>query len=141
MAAPGARRLVPKVGGPRRLNTGPLRGAPGGLTVNWPVSRPPQRRDHMNVYIYLSIYPRSMVVKPSVKHPHYSECSVCPPIYIHVPTPPPTKNHPPHPHHPPASTTTHPPHPTLPPLPPPRPPRSPPGPPPSPPSPPRAACV
>jgi hypothetical protein len=41
----------------------------------------------MNVYIY--IYPRSMVVKPSVKHPHYSECSVCPPIYIHAPPSPP----------------------------------------------------
>jgi hypothetical protein len=42
----------------------------------------------MNVYIYIYIYPRSMVVKPSVKHPHYSECSVCPPIYIHIPPQP-----------------------------------------------------
>src|SRR3954453_10663411 len=71
-----------------------------------PRSSPTEERSHECIYIY--IYPRSMVVKPSVKHPHYSECSVCTPIYIHVPTP----------HH-----TTHTPSPpppqTLPPTPPP----------------------
>jgi hypothetical protein len=41
----------------------------------------------MYVYIYIYIYPRSTEVKSSVKHPHYSECSVCPPIYIHAPPP------------------------------------------------------
>src|SRR4051812_39560976 len=54
-----------------------------------PRSSPTEERSHECIYIY--IYPRSMVVKPSVKHPHYSECSVCPPIYIHVPTPHHTK--------------------------------------------------
>jgi hypothetical protein len=64
MAAPGTRRSVPKVGGPRRRNTGALRGAPGGSTVNWPVSHhhasAPAVVPHggeitsMHIYIYLS---------------------------------------------------------------------------------------
>src|SRR3954470_23834051 len=58
-----------------------------------PRSSPTEERSHECIYIY--IYPRSMVVKPSVKHPPYSECSVCPPIYIHVPTTHHTKPTPP----------------------------------------------
>src|SRR3954454_24949216 len=71
-----------------------------------PRSSPTEERSHECIYIY--IYPRSMVVKPSVKHPHYSECSVCPAIYIHVPTPHHTK--PPgssHPTNPPVSPPSH----------------------------------
>ena len=47
-----------------------------------PRSSPTKERSHVWIYIYL---PRLMEVKSSVKHPHYSECSVCPPIYIHAP--------------------------------------------------------
>src|SRR3954470_8051599 len=78
-----------------------------------PRSSPTEERSHECIYIY--IYPRSMVVKPSVKHPHYSECSVCSPIYIHVP-PPPHHNTPPPPplppllpHHPPPPPPSRPP--------------------------------
>jgi hypothetical protein len=62
MAAPGTRRSVPKVGGPRRRNTGALRGAPGGVNRQLasksspcirPRGRPPRRRDHVNAYIYI----------------------------------------------------------------------------------------
>src|SRR3954466_9407128 len=77
-----------------------------------PRSSPTEERSHECIYIY--IYPRSMVVKPSVKHPHYSECSVCPPIYIHVPPPHHTKTPPPPPPPPP-----HTPPPQTPPFPPP----------------------
>jgi hypothetical protein len=92
MAAPRTRRSVPKVGGATAPKHWTAPGCSGGANRQLasksspcirPRGRPPRRRDHMNVYI--SIYPRSMVVKPSVKRPHYSECSVCPPIYIHVP--------------------------------------------------------
>jgi hypothetical protein len=95
MAAPGVRGSVPKYGGPLAPKhwtaPGVLRGVNRQLASKSspcirPRSLPPRRRDHMYVCveIYIYISPRSMEVKSSVKHPHYSECSVWAPIYIHA---------------------------------------------------------
>lgn len=47
-----------------------------------PRSSPTEERSHQCIYIYLSKVDGGEAIREA---PHYSDCSVCPPIYIHIP--------------------------------------------------------